>query len=466
LAVTTPSRPKREVAWQRVMARAPYIDPSIDELHCGYYVDEENWVRGFLRLPSNDDAGRVRFVEHVSEFWSNDSLPPFSVFLIEHPDKRPICLVDSFATRQTIGAPHSASYPLELLVNTAFVGSEDPHEVYGQATLCSKALLEFLDGRQIEPKAVPSRGEARSKRFTATSYSDWRLVLEESAALTGVSESSATLEWQAEIRLEGEPRTLEAWGTELHTALELFAFLVDRPLDTRRVVAYDGTRTTDLYASWSERSAPDRTQPMFTMRQVDDDQLDRAVSSWADLSSSAPDLMVYVGQFQLFRDQLSLSDKLLTLARAVEQYHRYATRLASAIRPKEKHAAILRQLEARLDQPLRDEHGDWILRVLGNSNRKPLRGQVVDLLNDLGSDVQAACEIKDVDQFAGEVTRIRNAFTHPSGDGAHPEPRELLVVVNRLWFVIRACVLIELGFHRDDIAKALRRSGRRHYLLR
>jgi hypothetical protein len=62
----------------------------------------------------------------------------------------------------------------------------------------------------------------------------------------------------------------------------------------------------------------------------------------------------------------------------------------------------------------------------------------------------------------------RNYFTHPSGDGAQkaPEGRELVVLQHRAWFLLRACILREMGLSEAEIAERLFAASQSHYLIR
>lgn len=102
-----------------------------------------------------------------------------------------------------------------------------------------------------------------------------------------------------------------------------------------------------------------------------------------------------------------------------------------------------------------------------NSNRRSIVSQFEDILADLGPDMLTACGIDDAGAFAKRAKAARNHYTHSTGppDDVVPEGRDLVIHIDRLWFVTRACVLRELGFENDEIAARLTLSGRR-YLLR
>ena len=75
---------------------------------------------------------------------------------------------------------------------------------------------------------------------------------------------------------------------------------------------------------------------------------------------------------------------------------------------------------------------------------------------------------EDREEFARAVRDTRNFFTHlPSDRPARvPDGRGLVVLHHRLWFLLRACLLRDMGFEVPEVVELLAAAGQRHYLIR
>lgn len=440
-----------------------YIKPSGGEVDCAYYPKPGEYIRGFLRLPHLGDSGRIRFVEDVHEFHGED-LAAIPISLLDGSAGTPACLLDCFMTSHTFSMPTPPAFPLTLLVNGAIVGTDDSTATYEGATVRSKGLLDFLGSSAISPEAVAAAGVVREERATAA-REGWDLTLSEVAEMATETDS-ASLDWHGEITVTGAAERLDDWGETLNEMLLLFAVLTDRPVAPDRMYALQGADRVELYLAWTERSAPRRTIVPFTLADIED-RFDDVVRRWRALLEHAKDFVNHVVEFQSGRGKLTQPDQVLLLVRSLELYHAFADRFESNVRPRPEHKAIVREVAARVPGEIADSHGEWIKGALSEANRKRLVAQVIDVLDDLGVDVTAQCRIADTSEFATIAKNTRNHYTHPTGPAPSdvPEGRELIMLVNKLWFVVRACVFIELGFDRDEIAGALKRSGSKHYLL-
>jgi hypothetical protein len=139
----------------------------------------------------------------------------------------------------------------------------------------------------------------------------------------------------------------------------------------------------------------------------------------------------------------------------------------SVIRAKSAHKKIVAEVLASLPPQIAEQHADWIQAALRDANRKRLVDQLRDLFDAQPAGVLEACEIANVDEFAAIARSSRNYFTHPTDKKPAnvPDGRDLLVLRNRLWFLLRACVLGYLGFNEVSVVAALRRSAQRHYFF-
>ena len=60
---------------------------------------------------------------------------------------------------------------------------------------------------------------------------------------------------------------------------------------------------------------------------------------------------------------------------------------------------------------------------------------------------------------------VRDAWERQKKPMTIPEGRELIVLDHQLWFVVRACALVELGFDAPAVSAALELSSQRHCLV-
>ncbi|MGE0068026.1 MAG: HEPN domain-containing protein, partial [Solirubrobacterales bacterium] len=118
---------------------------------------------------------------------------------------------------------------------------------------------------------------------------------------------------------------------------------------------------------------------------------------------------------------------------------------------------------------LREREGEWIERNLLNSNRASLLDQVRRVLDSFGGEVLRFCGIpEDREEFAKTVRDTRNYFTHFSSDrpARVPDGKALIVLQHRVWFLLRACLLRDMGFEEPEIVELLGDAGQRYYLIR
>jgi hypothetical protein len=443
-----------------------FIEPGA-ELDCAYFpiAGGPEFVRGFLTLPGPHEGGRVRFVEHAEGIEpSTNTIASLPITLLEGASGAPACLIDCFLAGHRFSMPMPAPYPVELFVNAAVIGSDDPDHCYGHATMRCQGLLEFLGVSALTPQQVAD-GTTSTERANA-SGDRWGLTLDERAETTSDDRSFA-IEWSGEITIRGEPKTLRDWRDRLYEVLVLFAFLADKPLMPERLLTKGRSGTVDYYVVWQKVSASSRTNPLFALGHVES-EFGEIVSAWLRLCDQAHDLVDHLAGFQLRRGLMIQSDQLLLLIRFLEQYHAYCPRFDSRVRPPQEHRALVKTVLDQVSDELGNTDRDWIKQALSEANRKRLLLQLQDILADLGSTITEHCFIADPLAFATISRTARNYFTHPSGEipADIRDGGDLHVLIQRLWFVVRACVLVELGLSRDAIADALKRSGQRHYLLK
>jgi hypothetical protein len=448
--------------------RRPYLVPDGDEVDCAYFLTDEEYVSGFLRLPRPAHTGRMRFLEDAPELSGSQEKPLLDPVAVTLPDGKgggtEGCLLNSFVSATRFSAPIQPQFPLTLTVNQVLVGSSDPARGYGGARLRCPELVRFFDGLDLTPERAVEIGAFGIIRGAART-GEMEMELREGVEVDDRFGPAVALRWYGEIALAGDPRPVDQWAQELVEWLCLFAFLCDRPFRPGQIFAEDETGRTDYYASWPEAAAPSGNPSLFLLPETDG-SLTTILAGWKGLLDGAHDLLDHLSEFQLFRERSTMIDQVLSLSRCLELYFDFSPRFDSKYRPSAEHKAIVEEVIAALPETLRDRHGEWVRGSLMNSNQRRLVAQLEAILVDLGPEVTAACGVDDTVAFAVRAKATRNHYTHPSGppDKGVPQGRDLVIHINRLWFLVRACVLRELGFKDEEIVAGLVGSGRRYLL--
>jgi hypothetical protein len=446
-----------------------YLEPDGAEVDCVHYLSDSEYVGGFLRLPTPGETGRVRFLEDIPALAASSdvaSLDPVSLTLTDGKGGGiDACLLGCFVSSTRFSAPLQPQFPITLAVNRAIVGSTDAGHLYETASLRCAGLLGFLGAAPLAIERAVELGASGAERAHGTTPT-LALRLREAVEVDDRQTSGLSLNRYGEITLKGAPRTIEEWARTSVEQLCLFAFLSDQALRPERISSESTSGRVDFYASWPEAGAPHRTEPLLSLPDLDD-RIGAIVVGWNDLLQNAHDLVDHLVDFQLFREHRILTDQLLSLSRALELYFDHGSRFDSKYRPTAEHRSLVDEAVGYFPSAFHERHGDWMGEVLRSSNQKRLVAQLEAVLIDLGPEVLAACQIGDPSGFAVVAKSARNHYTHPAGPPKPnvPDGRDLVIHVNRLWFVVRACVLRELGLSQAETAEALKRSSRRHYLL-
>ncbi|HEX3240621.1 MAG TPA: HEPN domain-containing protein [Solirubrobacterales bacterium] len=447
----------------------PHIEADGTELDSAYFLTDNEYVSGFLRLPTATDVGRMRFLEDVPPLASDHdvpTLPPVPITLLDGKGGgTDACLLGSFVSWSRFSAPLQPQYPLALTVNAVLVGSADGERAYDRAVLRCPQLLEFLDISGLTLERAVELGSGGTRHASAK-IDALCVELREGVEIREKHPTEQALRWYGEIYVEGQPRRLEDWAEPLADQLALFALLADQPFRPGRIYTDSETGRVEFYATWPEAEAPRGTEPLFLLPEIAP-RFEQVVAGWSKLLTDAHDLVDHLIDFQIHREHLTAADQLLSLARCLELCFDHGDRFDSTHRPSGEHRALVEEALGHFPTPFSESHGAWIRESLLASNRKRLAAQLEAVLDDLGPEVCGACQIEDPATFAGTAKDARNHYTHPTGPpkASVPKGRDLIICVNRLWFLARAAVLVELGFERCEVAAALRRSSR-HYLLR
>jgi hypothetical protein len=432
------------------------------EIDCVAMIGEADPIRGFLRLPSTGTVGRLRLVDMPPAFDADEPLPDVTIHTLEQHDSVPGCLPSCFVRSQLMSMPVPAPFPLELGVNSAILGAEDPDESFESIGVLCQAATGFLDEGSASLEEVASAGALRIERIDVP-FGDLRLQIFEIVERSVPSDvPEFTTTWSSELFLSGSARTIADWSQSGLSALALISFCLDRPLRPDLIYAVARSRRVELHRQWRETDAPENTSPLLTESKAKD-RLSSVSETWCRLREDAGEFINNVVDYQLRRGAKTPWDGYLVAARCLELYFNHADRFASVRRPAADHTAVVTEVMGSLSEDLRLAEGAWIEAALQNANRTGFLDQVRAVLGSFGGEVLRFCGVPtDHDEFAKTVRDSRNYFTHhPSRRPARAlDGRDLVVLQHRLWFVVRACILREMGFSEPEIVALLRETSR------
>jgi hypothetical protein len=440
-----------------------------EEIDCLATVGAGEPVRSFLRLPSQEDAGRLRMVETGGIlFGAEHELGPVTLSVLEGLDPTPACLPRCYVSGLRLNMPVTAAFPAELAVNSAVIGSEDADARYSELSISTHAGVWFADRETTSLQEIAAHSGARAERASVP-FGRHRLQLFEIATIDNSGEEAEVkIKWWLELVLSGPAKTLEEWKAMVMPSLALISFCLDRPLMPERIHTIVGTRVIDYHLRWRENSAPSHRGGLLTLDGLKDRFTDVA-AAWAAIHEREPELLRAVVEYQLRRDARIPGDRFLLVARCLELYFGFGDRFETVMRPSAEHKELVERVVGSLPAGIAEREGEWIEKLLANANRASLLDQMRRILGSFGGEVLRFCGIPaDREEFARTVRDARNHLTHPSSDPRErvPEGRELVVLEHRLWFLLRACLLREMGFREPEIVEVLARAGQSYYLIR
>jgi ApeA N-terminal domain 1 len=435
------------------------------EVDCLVRQGDSSSVRGFLTLPGTDIPGELKLASDLPGSFDLEDVAPMRLVLQDAGAGTLACISDGFVVHHGISMPTPAAYPLRIHVNEVIIGADDPGTLAGEGFLDCKELLDFFRDPEIDPADAVAQNFVAKERLSLP-FGECRAKVEE-ISRRDLGQSEVAVDFTGRLTLQGGQRGPHEWTDPLTQAIGFFSFCLDRPLGFDWIGCVGTDEPITLYASWRPRAAPINTVPLLREGSIDSHRLRTAASSWADLWRKAPHLMDYILAFQLRREALTVDGRLMVLVRTLELYHGYAPRFRSTLRSRSDNRELRNAILSALP-PSAKSAESWLGDAINESNRKRLSMQLEEILDDLGSQITQASGISgSPSSFARSVAKTRNFFTHPKKDVPKGVPQgiELLEMVHRLWFVARACVLVELGLPRDFVAAALTESARRHYLV-
>lgn len=275
-----------------------------------------------------------------------------------------------------------------------------------------------------------------------------------------VDDYRATVEHRAEFELRhADGRPMLDWRSRASQMEGLVAFLTGYPAWVERLYAPVGDDVVDYIArhrTIGRDTDAQRDRPWVKL-DVIQDAFQGVVDGWFRLFDSDRAAYDQLAEYLLFGGELLLQDRLLTLARFIELYHR--GRFDQVLIAKHEH----RKRIGEIVDAVPDAHREWLKNALGRSNEKTLRERIIDLIGSFGDSLLPLAD-GDAEVFAARITDNRNYYTHFSDyvrkRGRVVDGVDLFYLGRRLFMLVRACVLREMGFDDDAVAELLMRDRR------
>jgi hypothetical protein len=361
---------------------------------------------------------------------------------------QPLCLSDCFVYEQIIGnVQHRQSWS----ANKLLVGTHDPEpEVIGvSVTIQDFSLLWGApdvdlkkgqrDGRESLDIEWLSRGQL------SLTVGELTLEIDDDYEVRG---NGAHLELDSAPRIRfklKDPGPVEPLNQAVGPLLVLANVFLRRPvaLLEQHVELPDGSEVHELFAQrpiHQEGGKPQ--QPWVPLGNLQ--PLDHSLTRWYEFAAELPSAFAMVAEYTRAGPTTPWEDRLSYLARFVEQYHRkrYDSSRMSKQQFKQKRALVKSTLHAAKLEEL----ASWTHSLTEHANEKRLAERLQELVEDLGD--TAAPVLPNPETWAKAVADTRNYYTHYSdylqSQAAHEF--DLVIMTKQLWWVVRACLLREMGF--------------------
>lgn len=379
----------------------------------------------------------------------SDVLPKHDLLLGRTLDGTPIVLFDAFAYHFSFASRETQRWR----INRALVGTSDPQPAVSAGSLRLDGLRLFYGQTGISVVGpTTSQGPVTiswtpDSAVTTVPLPEGELRFATHRELD-VSDDVAQV--RHDVSLECTPRRAAVFSEPseaLHQVAALIEFLADRPFQVARETFTDceGYEVDYLYRPVLGVS-PDRPD-RFWLR-FDDVQpnLAVAVARWTELSVGRREMVDLLVEEVRFSRRTNTIDRVLRLSRIVELLHR--ARHPDAVPPvsdeTERIEIVLREVG--------EENRRWLAGRLGRDQVR-LRQRVAELIADLDGSLDAA--LVEPDEFAAMVTRTRNWHTHYTNNKGTAAGFDSHTLAMRLWLVVRASILVELGWTAQEAGRLI-----------
>ena len=148
-----------------------------------------------------------------------------------------------------------------------------------------------------------------------------------------------------------------------------------------------------------------------------------------------------------YQDRLYLEQKFLSIAQAVESFHRHSPAFKTMVVPKEEHKKKIDIIIKNTPQ----EYQEWLKQKLSFSNEPSLHSRLSEMIESVKESIEPL--VGDLDLFIKKVKDTRNYLTHydKSSKKKAVQGVDLFWLIQSLSFLLQALLLAELGFSKEEI---------------
>ncbi|WP_200381470.1 HEPN domain-containing protein [Thiococcus pfennigii] len=283
----------------------------------------------------------------------------------------------------------------------------------------------------------------------------------------GSEYSSVTLTPKVYLDVSSDaPRTLQDWWLEVIRPLrDLFSLAVDQPTEVVRFSVFikkdERDKECRVYFKRRKVKLTNKdlaTHDMLFSRRDLLNGLGGLMDSWFGIIKDLPMFANLYSSVTRDEDQY-LEQKFLSLAQAIEVYHRY--RFERKIAPPPGWT----ERSERIVKVALDSDKSWLKKRLKWSSEPRLRDQLLHILKALRPATNLL--VVDINGFSEKVKKTRHYYTHWDSrreKDAVTYP-EIYFVTNTLRYLVAGCLLLELGFDPYRISELFKRNHRIHNFI-
>lgn len=365
----------------------------------------------------------------------------------------PLCLTDCFVHR-TQGAV--VQHPQAWTVNGTLVGVDTRPSHIDGLELRVPAMRGFYGTPLVDFDREPAGPRQKitiswlSSPELSFELHGAKLVFDDDWGVTGEL-SDLTLRATPRVRLlSSQPVGEEELDPLIAPLMLLIGICLRRDVAVaeERLLLGEDRQARRLQGRRVVLSPAEEPHPWLAIGNLDPQQ--RTFERWFAFCNELPKAVAMLSEYLRAGPATPSEDQLLYLARFIEQYHR--ARYVSARMPKADFRTKRGQARDRLGGDL----GDWVFTLSEHANERALAERLQELV-DIHAHALGGVLGPDPGAFAQRVADTRNYYTHYSEHlvGKAATDLEFIVLTQRLWALVRICLLSELAFSPEESRELL-----------
>jgi hypothetical protein len=421
----------------------------------------ETRIAGILSF-SQENGAKLELIGVFNTMFEN-APDDYSIILGLTTDGKPITLQGSFVTnRQFTTAMTETS---DLLVRFIFVGIHVPDEEslqFNEIQASFTYLYDWAGVSGIERKQFKTGQKFRVSysrpKDISVQIPDGKISLTFGAkGKTGYGTSNISENTSFYIKLKNSKTLFEILNEYLMPLQALVSLGTTRPSFVEELYFFlKGFPTDPITVYYSQKSYQPkkkenliRPDMLFMLGDIYED-LETKINNWLTASKKIDSVLNLLRRVRI-SPELFLELKFLSLAQAIETYHRISRN--NQVMPQEEHEARVTNILNGLSQI----DADWLSKILAHTNEPRLAHRLNELLienklviNLLIDNPQDSNSRRG--RFMSAITGSRNYYTHfdKAGEAGALQGGKLHYLTEKLSILLEACLLGELGIPPDQ----------------